>query len=90
MNDKELADKVRVVLKLAPWGYTLDPAELVRDWRVAGALEQLVIDRDWIINVDHHGCTFVFTDKDEPHDVYEAGGDNLCRNRIEACAEALT
>ena len=58
----------------------------VRDWRVAGALEQLVIDKEWIFNVDHEGSTTIFC-----ADAYfDSTGTDLCRNRIEACIKALT
>ena len=103
MDDKTLAEKVvalGVCLEQSMFtddytyhgiGVTADKA--VRDWRVAGALMDMVREREWLVNTMHDGYVYVFTDMDNGG---EENDGTFCsettewpRAIVEACVEAL-
>ena len=109
MSDKELADKV-VALGVGSLGQKIEPRsygiglayplytnEFVRDWRVAGALMEILINKDnpndygnYDVQAHHQDGTYwVMIDSNDGWRDEGIRNESLPRAIIEACCEAL-
>jgi hypothetical protein len=101
MIDKELADKVvalGVVSHSGMWGFRLGPEggpmwdlseDVVRDWRVAGALMEMVscVELAVLVNMSEWQAMAFPPDDCE---AFEVINESAPRAIIEACVEALS